>query len=909
MNQFNNSPISRRSFIKTIAGGAAVTFSISSLPISLLAAENPPVSTFATDPAWAPESGIANWRIDGMPKVTGEKIYARDFRARDLESHGWPSQKEERILYALRTNRIDAQVDSYQFDMLPSELRPIKTIDAACLATDNVLVSCDMKKPFFVKLSSAAAYYGQPVALLIFKNFDVFRQAKKILQFNPDVISYGAAVLRPTPQPYPNPYEYVKNEALEVPFSRVQTDPSQYKAQSAQVKHNVLVNMQTKTQQGEWQQYSRTFQTQVMDPMFMEPEAGLAWYDTNSDRLHLVLGTQSPTGDMAGAAEIFRDINCPYPVNNVDLIACYPGGGFGGRDSSYFSMYLAMAAPYAQGYPIRWAQDRFEQFQVGLKRHHTDFNESIYVDKNGLIQAVNASFTLNGGGRKNLSPYVAELAALSVCNAYNIPQILAYGEALDTPDLIGGSQRGFGGPQAFIAIETLLDEVAQKSSTDPFTIRRLNLLNKQGTTVTGAPITQDLQLPQILDELESQPLWQNRLASQQNFANKGLKYGVGLALANEAYGTGRDGMFGAVIINRDGSITARTPYIDMGNGAATALGLAPSNWLGRNASNIMMGDAGFFNSLGLYTPESSKLCHKPTPNPFSAKEVAVLSGSASACLGAYYQYHAVAHAGLSLLLGSVLPVLQQIWQVKVDYQQLSWQAGSATLAGYPTVEWSTIVEAIFRQNLPTYGAVHASFIVDFVNADFSFPLLSDTPLTLPLDYIALGTSVNDLMPVTRSKITVLPAANSQYGRSTYAPSGALIAVSVDPSTGKVTVEDCITALSAGVQHCPQLVSGQSQGGVAMAMGYVLSEDCPLTPDGPGGGNWNLDKYHLMRMNDVPLNQQLLVMPPAENETTARGIAEAVMCPIPPAILNALAMATQHRFSTLPVTPAAIRTIL
>jgi hypothetical protein len=37
--------------------------------------------------------GKARYRIDGVAKVTGEKIYARDFRARD--TGGWPALERD----------------------------------------------------------------------------------------------------------------------------------------------------------------------------------------------------------------------------------------------------------------------------------------------------------------------------------------------------------------------------------------------------------------------------------------------------------------------------------------------------------------------------------------------------------------------------------------------------------------------------------------------------------------------------------------------------------------------------------------------------------------------------------------------------------------------------------------------
>ena len=216
-----------------------------------------------------------------------------------------------------------------------------------------------------------------------------------------------------------------------------------------------------------WSKFSRSFYTQTIDPMFMEPESGLAWYDPAQTTLHLVLGTQSPTGDLSDCTSIYLGTNstacppAPYQANfglsKIDLVSCYPGGGFGGRDQSYFPMYLAMAAPFAKA-PLRWAQNRFEQFQVGLKRCESEFTETLAIDKNGLIQGLLCNYLMNGGGERNLSPFVVQLAALSSMSCYNIPRAVAGGGVSQTRHLLGGSQRGFGGPQAFMAIETLLDE-------------------------------------------------------------------------------------------------------------------------------------------------------------------------------------------------------------------------------------------------------------------------------------------------------------------------------------------------------------------------------------------------------------------------------------------------------------------
>jgi CO/xanthine dehydrogenase Mo-binding subunit len=872
MNMDISSEVTRRTFLKVLASGATVSLSVTSLTALAMNASRPRMTEV---PEWAPEPGKARWRIDGMQKVLGQKIYARDFKARDFKD--WP-QDGEYFLYAVRCDRYDQVINSYDLSMLPKELQPVAVIDAAALVAKKMNLASNMNSPFLATIGKPADFFGQPVVMLIFASFDIYRHAVKILQFNPDVISYG--VKESTRRTVYSPAtSYVRDDTQN--FNYVYS--ADYQTRQADVAKQIKASIDSQT----WPTFARTFYTQTIDPMFMEPESGLAWYDPGPQQLNLVLGTQSPTGDAYDAAGIFE--NSAFPVKDIDLVSCYPGGGFGGRDQSYFSMYLSMAAPFSAK-PLRWAQNRFEQFQIGLKRCETHFRETLAVDSSGMIQAIDCNFTLNGGDQKNLSPYVAQLAALSSMSCYNIPRAVATASAMQTPQLLGGSQRGFGGPQAFIAIETLLDEAAQTLKIDPFALRRKNLLAKnRGATVTGAPILQDLQLDDMLKRLEQHPLWQNRAAVQQAKKREGLLYGVGFAMSNEAYGTSGDGMFGAVQIEPTGTITVYTPYVDMGNGAATALGLAPAAYLGRNANSINMGETQLFDALNLTTKPAT-----PTPPNYVLKS----SGSSSACLGAFYQYHVVEQAGLALILQSLLPAARALWKAEPPASALSWKDNRLYAGDLPSLPWSALIKQAMRMKLPMVAVVHASYVGAFATAQYAF---TSGAATAPLDYIAMGTTVDTLQPLTRSQLNNPPAINNKFGRTTYAPCGSLVAATINPQNGQIAIESVVSVLCAGVLHCPQMVSGQSQGAIAMAIGNVLLEHCPNNESGPGNGTWNLNKYAIARSTDIP-KQELVILPPAPGETTARGIAEAVMCPIAPSILNALAMATGgQRYTMLPVT--------
>ncbi len=106
------------------------------------------------------------------------------------------------------------------------------------------------------------------------------------------------------------------------------------------------------------------------------------------------------------------------------------------------------------------------------------------------------------------------------------------------------------------------------------------------------------------------------------------------------------------------------------------------------------------------------------------------------------------------------------------------------------------------------------------------------------------------------------------------------------------------------------MEGQAQGGFAMGVGYALLENLPPFEDGPGNGKWNLGDYLVARASDLPVHQlRIELLPPVSPKEPPKGMAEVVMIPIVPALLNAISDATGHRFQSLPVTPDMLKGVL
>ena len=136
--------------------------------------------------------------------------------------------------------------------------------------------------------------------------------------------------------------------------------------------------------------------------------------------------------------------------------------------------------------------------------------------------------------------------------------------------------------------------------------------------------------------------------------------------------------------------------------------------------------------------------------------------------------------------------------------------------------------------------------------------------------------------------------------------GTLVRVEIERATGALRIAKAYSVFECGEALVPEVVLGQAQGGFAMGVGYALLESLPPYEDGPGNGQWNLGQYLVARGSDLPLRGlEIEMLPPLPNEPP-KGMAEVVMIPIVPALLNAIFDATGRRFQSLPVTQRMLK---
>jgi CO/xanthine dehydrogenase Mo-binding subunit len=182
--------------------------------------------------------------------------------------------------------------------------------------------------------------------------------------------------------------------------------------------------------------------------------------------------------------------------------------------------------------------------------------------------------------------------------------------------------------------------------------------------------------------------------------------------------------------------------------------------------------------------------------------------------------------------------------------------------------------------------------------------------TADIDALAVRRGAGKFVRIDRSNVKFPPTDLNRSGPTYTALCGTVVRIEIDRETGALRIAKAYNVLECGQALVPEVVLGQAQGGFAMGVGYALLESLPLYEDGPGNGKWNLDRYRVARGSDLPLQGlEVEVLPPVAPDERPKGIAEAGIIPVVPALLNAIYDATGRRLQSLPVTRAMIKDAL
>jgi CO/xanthine dehydrogenase Mo-binding subunit len=919
--------ISRREFV-SLATSSGIALSLSRVAF----AESPSFDSRETLPgrqSWNPAATGAG-RVDGVAKVTGAKLYASDFRAADLP--GWPANTSHAIL--VRAPGATHVYTGIDLARLSGPSKPSVVVTAADLEKIGTRVPEFYKGDLFCPVGTTPIYMGQPVALLLFEKFDGFDSARLALrdgtfvkfgeETGPVVMpDYGAfrftRVAGATPDA---PDIYSPVQAGWVSPGKIQDtalpvwSPLEKESGAACTKAAIYgeqIRAELAATNPALLVLDREFETQSVDPVFLEPEGGLGWYNAGAKTLELVLGVQSPYDAAESLAYMLANARPPFKPAHIKTLFAYMGGGFGGRDHTPFPFYVALAALFLPGRPVRLAHDRYQQFQGGIKRHAFKMHTRIGVDRaTGKITGFAADHVLDGGGLANFSGTVATVSAIAALGIYEIPKADITTVALHSRGVTAGSMRGYGTLQTMTALEVLIDEVAAALPLDPIEFRRRNALKNGGRIVTGNTYSVSVRTPEILDKIEKHPIWQQRTEEKSRGQERGIVVGTGVACATKNYGGGADCAQSTVEIDAEGRIAIHSDQVDMGNGIGTALANRVAAHLGGVADEVTVQDVDAFGPLALVTSGNSYTMNQATQDAAAKNPrwVPVISTATYASNGAHVGTQAAAEAARVIFRFGLWPAALELWRIAPthptaqQWEAARWKDGNLLMPGSAPLSLPTIAAKAHARNGVTGAMAHAFSRWGWSRA--SFPIAGQT-WSADIDALAVRKGGGKYARLDRSSVKFPPTANNRSGPVYTAGCATLVRVEIERATGALRIAKAYSVFECGTALVPEIVVGQAQGGFAMGVGYALLETLPLYEGGPGDGKWNLGRYVIARAADLPMDGvEIEVLPSLEPNEPPKGMAEVVMIPVVPAILNAIYDATGHRFQSMPVTQAMLK---
>lgn len=331
------------------------------------------------------------------------------------------------------------------------------------------------------------------------------------------------------------------------------------------------------------------FETAYVEHAYIEPEAGYA--QRVGDTLELHVTTQTPYMDRDETALVLG-----VEPEQVRIVPTACGGGFGGKLDMSVQPFLALAA-WRLDRPVRCLYSRPESMATTTKRHPADIRARFGADRAGRLTAVDFVADFNTGAYASWGPTVANRVPIHAPGPYRVGAVNARTRAIVTNNAPSGAFRGFGTPQAAIAREGLLDELADALGIDRLEFRLINALRPGDATASGQVLDASVGLVDCLEALKPRWLALRAETTALNQESTGaLRHGVGIACF--WYGCGNTALPNPstmrVGLKADGRVVLYQGAVDIGQGSNTVMAQICAETLGipMDTLDIVTGDTG-----------------------------------------------------------------------------------------------------------------------------------------------------------------------------------------------------------------------------------------------------------------------------------------------------------------------------
>jgi len=488
-------------------------------------------------------------RPDGVDKVTGRATYGADMNL--------PGQLTGRILRSPHAHAKILSIDT-------SKAEKLKGVKAVITGKDfpdmhNGVLPGDEGVNFHylscnIMARNKVLYDGHAVAAVAATSAAIAEEALALIDVKyevlPHVIDVDESLKPGAPLLHDDIFTTGVTPKPEKPSNTVQRVQMQLGDPDAAFKDADLV-------------IERTFKSKAVHQGYIEPHAVVAeWGEDGQCRIwcssqgHFMVRTLT--------ARLLK-----MEVAQIRVMPAEIGGGFGGKTIIFIEPTAVLLARKAS-LPVRIVMSRDEVFRGTGPAPGTSIDVKIGAKKDGTLVAATGEFRYQAGAFPG-SPVGA--ACMAAFGPYALAHLTVVGYEAVTNRPLCYSYRAPGAPLSSFAVESVIDEIAQKLNLDPMEIRIKNG-SKEGTQMVYGPKLKAVGNLECLKAIQNHPINKIPLGPNQG---RGLAAGFWFNLGGQSSAV--------VNIAEDGTATIMTGSPDIG-GSRASMALMAAEVLGIDYTKV-----------------------------------------------------------------------------------------------------------------------------------------------------------------------------------------------------------------------------------------------------------------------------------------------------------------------------------
>ena len=545
-------------------------------------------------------------RVDAIAKVSGKAMYPGDFHFSD--------QLVMKVLYAHHTHAKVLSIDTSQAEAMEGVVMVLTAKDVPVneygLGVKDQPVLCGPGST--IAGADIVRFDGDHVALVIAESEAIAVQAIKqiavsyedlpVVKTLGEALKEGAPILHSRLDSNIFYHNIVRSGSTEEAFKHC----------------DVIV-------EGE-------YQTPVQEHAYLQPEAGVSFYDEKG-RITIVTAGQWTHTDQAQVAHALG-------LENDGVRIIYPaiGGAFGGREDMSVQIILGLATLRLKergiDRPVKIVWSREESIVGHCKRHAYTMKAKWGADKSGKILAAECEIWANGGAYYYTSPKVLGNATLLATGPYEVPNVSTDAYCVYTNDIPAGAFRGFGGPQAAFMVEMQVDKLAEALGMDPVEFRMRNLFKEGSIISMGSQLPAGVTIREVVQKCaeeagwtQDQDGWKKPELSPAEDPN--VKRGLGFACGykNIGFSYGAPENCGAtIVLEGDTEIEKAILYhagAEVGQGSHTAFAQIAAEALDLPLEKLELHYSDTSNTLNAGSVSASRMTHMAGNSIIGAAKLAL----------------------------------------------------------------------------------------------------------------------------------------------------------------------------------------------------------------------------------------------------------------------------------------------